>query len=599
MKAVGLIGLGAGVLVVLTGFFMTPDFLATHFDFVGTLDEWKIQQIQLYRRLAAFIGTLAVVFGALYLICPSRVNRFFAFVSHVGGRGQTRYFYLPFCFICFLIALILGLSSTQSGPGISADSTYYIFVGENLYYGGGFYIPFYDATLTAETPLYPLSIAAFMHLGFDAEQAARLIPILCFASLMFPLFFLGKITNDVFTGYVVCLICLVFMRLLWIASYAWTEMLYTFLSVLVILFLTKFAESNEGKNKTLCVAGLFTALACLTRYIGVTLLLVGLIVIVLKNKSRLKKAASQILLFGSISCLPIIPWLYRNIILTSNLQGFAVVPSEVGLLDNINLTVATILGGYSVGQLSHLYSYAYIGLVPIIVATCFIVIYVKTHSAEKKVWLRYLGKNYVTISYTLIYLISYIIIRSNLFHGVSHRDLCPVYPFLTLVVISFIFYAYSRIEKPSLKPTLFSIINISCALFLVFQASISLHYWQDAKNGLGYNAPFWRNSQAIAWVASNVPDDGMVYSSKRDAISFRLKRPARFLPRSGNEREIEEFFEELKNEENSFIICFKKNRRAGLLSNSEIREINQKYDVLVVVADFPEATIWRVRRWQP
>ena len=71
------------------------------------------------------------------------------------------------------------------------------------------------------------------------------------------------------------------------------------------------------------------------------------------------------------------------------------------------------------------------------------------------------------------------------------------------------------------------------------------------------------------------------------------------LPPIADRKAIEGFVEELRNEENSFIIGFKEEYRKGRelrLTNSEIIEMTQEYDMLVIVADFPEATIWHVRR---
>lgn len=598
----GLIGLSVGVLLVLASFFITPIFVAHHFSPDGILEEGTIRSIQLVRFSAAVSGIFALVFGALIYIYPSAVNRFFAFVSLKVERFQARYFYLLFCFACFFIALILGLLITQSGSGISSDSVRYISTGENVYYGNGFYWGYSDGPLYIYTnagPLYPLLIAAFMHLGLDAEQAARLIPILCFAFLMFPLFFLGKSLNGVFTGYIACLICLVFTPLLWVTSYAWTEMPYIFFSVLAILFLTKFSESDNTNNKVLYASGFFTSLAILTRYIGVTLLFAGLIVIVLKSKSQLKKMVYWISLFGGISSLPQIIWMYRNLTLTSHLSGYrggVWGGCPMGLLTIVNRAVGTILNDFFLAPLSRLFYDTYIGLAIIVTSFISLVVLAKIYPAKRMVLLEYLRKNHVVFLYIFVYLITLIIIRSLMVRcGINTRYTTPVYPFLILVVISFALFAYKQIKKPSLKPALVLIITIFCVCFFVLQAGNSINFYHDAKDGQGYNSPSWRNNQGIGWIESNVPDNATVYSDFADAIRFRLKRQSRFLPRSENDTAINEFFEKLKNEENSFIICFKKARRAYLLSNDEIIEMNQKYDVLVVVADFPESTIYKTK----
>jgi 4-amino-4-deoxy-L-arabinose transferase-like glycosyltransferase len=452
---------------------------------------------------------------------------------------------------------MLGLFITQSGPGVSPDSINYISVGENLYHGNGFRTSVgYDAPYTDAPPLYPILIAAFMHLGFGAEQAARLIPVLCFALLMFPLFLLGKTINNASTGYVACLTCLVFSPILRVTSYAWTEMPYIFFSALAILLLVEFSQNSEAKSRILYLSGFFTALAILTRYIGVTLVLVGLIVIVVRNKSRIKMTVYQALLFGVISCLPIIPWIYRNTLLTSNLGGYSTWEiSGAGrqILSNVNSSEIIIVHDFFAALLSrkllvssNLSTYIMAAAIIIIGSTLF-TIYVKNSPSHRKALLEYLKSNYVVVLYILIYLVSINVLKSILASSFSIdlRRICPTYPFLILVGASFVFYTYRQAGKPSLRPALIAAITVLCVLFLAFQAKNSWRLCHTAENGQGYNDPWWRSSQAVAWVAGNVPDTATVYSNNVYGIKLRIKNSVRWLPSPESEQEIREYFEKL------------------------------------------------------
>jgi hypothetical protein len=177
------------------------------------------------------------------------------------------------------------------------------------------------------------------------------------------------------------------------------------------------------------------------------------------------------------------------------------------------------------------------------------------------------------------------------------RQTGPVYPFLILAAISFIFYAYKKIEKPTIKPLLFRVITILCFLFFMLQASGSLSFYQSAKLGQGYNSPSWRNEQGINWIINNAPGNSVIYSDVAEGVGFLIKKPVRFLPQSGSEKTVGDFVDKLRNDEQSFIICFKGvYNRPYLLSNSELTEANQKYGVPVIIADFPNSTIWRVHR---
>jgi len=614
MKIAGFTFIGVSVLLISTGLFITPEYTASHFSSLGYHPLHIIQQIQILRIAAACIGILAAGLG-ITLLRTSSANGFVDFAARLGKRLESRNYYLSFCFACFIVALIMGYLFTQSGPGVVTDSTTYIDVAENLYSGNGFHMINSDTPYTQGAPLYPLLIAALMHLGLDAEQSGRLVSILCFGLLMFPLFLLGKTILNAVTGYVVCLICLAFTPILWATSHVLTEMPFILLSALAIFLLAKSMESRKVKNWILYVSAICVALAILTRLVGVVLLPVAIIANILINRSRFTKMVLQLLLYGSISLIPVIPWIFRNAIIVSDLRGATWLIKNIGLLPTINKSAVIIVGdfidfsdfqksyNYSGGLLSswlilNLDSFWFIG--PAIIAVCIILlaVYITFLPTIRTILLGYLKKNYLVLAYICLYLAAVIIIRSIWGTGMSQRYILPVYPFLILALISFLFYTYKEIEKPSLKPIMLSIITIFCVSLLAIQIVSSIAYYRDARYGQFYNSPSWRYSQAITWAQSNIPDNTTLYSDMADVIYFRLKRQTFNLPSSENKEQTEELLQNLKSEDPVFIICFKGSyrHRPDALSNSEITELNQKYDLLVIAADFAEATIWRTQQ---
>jgi 4-amino-4-deoxy-L-arabinose transferase-like glycosyltransferase len=587
IRVLGLISLGVGVLLVLSCFSST-----------GILPDRLVEATWLFRVFVICVGILAAASGALSLVYPSRINRLFNFLASLDVKFQTRYFYLTFCFTCFMVALVFGLLVTQAGPGMSPDSAYYIRTGESLFHGQGFY-QIEGEPYTDWPPLYPLAIAALMHIGIDSEQAARLIPILCFALSMFPVFFLGKIMCNTVAGYVACLIFLIFTPLLFITSYAWSEMPYIFFSLMAVLFLAKYVGSNRLGTAIVCFTGLFTALAILTRYIGVTLLPVGLNAIILKNKLRLKHMFYQLSLFGLISVLPIAVWLYRNITLTGNIVGYPG-SSTIKLLADINDMVITIFKDFFLGLLPpnlHV-DFTYAALAVIAAGFILLSVLTRIYSSVRKLEIKHSRNNFIVILYIAVYLVFLIIWRQIRTHDImGTRQIGPIYPFLVLAAFSYIIYAYRKIERPAIKPLLFRIITILCFLFFVLQASGSLSFYQSAKLGQGYNSPSWRNEQGIKWILSNASDNSIIYSDVAEGVGFLIKKQVRFLPQSGSEIMLGNFINQLRNDEQSFLICFKGvYHRPYLLSNDELIEAKQKYGIPVLIADFPNSTVWRGHR---
>ena len=94
-----------------------------------------------------------------------------------------------------------------------------------------------------------------------------------------------------------------------------------------------------------------------------------------------------------------------------------------------------------------------------------------------------------------------------------------------------------------------------------------------------------------------MPDDIKVYSNRSYAIAFLLDRPYNPVPHSSDEAGIAEFFGNLNNENDSFVVGFKVEpyAPAPLLTNMEIEELNREYEVLDLVDDFDRFTVWRVR----
>lgn len=588
-----------GVLLVLAGFFITPNFLSGHFNSIDILTKEGIKEVQRFKLSAISIGVLLAVYSVLGLYGITWVKRIFYFISGLESRFQPRYIYLSFCFVCFFIALTIGLLITQSGPGISADSVHYISTGENLFNGNGFQ----DSVggnhpWTSAPPLYPLSIAAFMYLGFDAEQAARMVPVLSFALLMFPLFYIGKITNSVITGYSICLICIVFYPLLFITSYAWYWMLYGFFSVTAAFFLVKLSIDSKSTNRVLCLSGFFTALAILTGFMGISLLLTGLLVIVLKNKAQLRNMVNQLLIYGSISSIPIIPWLVRNLMLSNNLSGSNWSESSVGLLTPINQAVTVIVVNLlgPIPLFGGLISKMGIWTVLVILGTCLILLatFVHKQSIDKKAWAKYLKGNYVVFTCAFTYLIVLVIVRSIWFTQViENRLVSPSYPFLILSAFSFIFYSYRNIADTPLKSLLQVVIIISCISFFSYHVNTALSFYQSAKDGQQLSAPGWKNSQMVAWAAVNIPNNSIIYSDMYGLVYLEFRRPVFHLPISSDKEAMDRFLQQLTGEENIYIISFKNTMYHTVLSHSQIIEMNQRYRLLEIAAEFPEGTIWR------
>ncbi len=619
----------------MAGVLMAPEFVETHFGSGGTLPDTTRQAIQVLRVIAVLTGVVAV-FLAVNLRCPSRVNRCYDRLSRllsslIGKRLQTRRFYLPFCFLCFALALTTGLLATQSGAGLSYDSINYITAGQNLFNGDGF------GALAGETfthfPLYPLLIAGFMLFGLDAEQAARLIPILSFALLVFPVFYIGKAIGGIRAGYVACLICLVLTHMLWLATWAWPDMTCILFSALATLFLIKFSQTPQPDSRTLFIAGLFTGLAIATRFSAVALIPVGLLAIVVRGnwgtfqvsnnslalaigaKQPCRKTLQWALLFLAPCILLIVPWLVRNLVATGTFSaGFTSGPLEgsISLIKWIVVgSTSDLLTGWftsGLNEVSRLLVFdlrvfdlrvldlrGYLCVAIVLGILILLGVQLSRRGVPGHSLRAWVKTNYLVIAQILSYHCMLVATGLTWYMLLPHNYLAAAYPFIILLTVSFVLYAFTGSKRGPLRPTFALVIVLLFTSVFVFNVGESVSYYNRSKDGQGGNSPYWASEQGLAWIAENTPQDALVYSDVAEMISYELGRDALHLPHTEWEGALSRLFDSLGAAENTFVIVFKDPvHRWYKPSVSEIAELNQEYGILEIVADFPTSTIWRV-----
>ncbi len=565
-----------GAILIMMGLFITPSFLTNHINFERISESCIQYAVQIGRILLAFAGLMAIQLNDGARIIEKRLEAY----------ASNRYFIISFCVFCFIIALLAGIFITQSGTGLSQDSTQYIRAGENIYSGRGLNLGYPPGIypMVSWPPLYPIMIAALMHLHISAEGAARMIPIMSFALSMFPIFFLGRLIGGNFTACIACLISLVFTPLLRVTSFAWTEMIYIFLSLMMIWALIIFCSTD---NKFMLYASaISTSLALLTRYIGITLFAVGLITIALKA-DLIKNRVNNILIFSFISLTPISIWIYRNILLTGTPFGGRS-SSPDGFLYNIDLTVRTILKDFFAAILPEQDS-AYI-MATIIILCAIIILEYKVTSFE------YHNRIHIFIIYTIIYLTTLNIMASITdFDPISYRLTSPVYPFILLMLISFIYIIFNHIKNISIKRRFLGAIILFFSIIFIMQLNSSADYFQTSKIGLGYNSPSWKNSSELSWLSNNpLPDNAIIYTNDIYAAGFLLKRPGKMLLNADNKIKINEFITSLShsNKNDTYIIYFN-NLGKGTVLYRNLMDASQTNKTLTVVHNSTFFTIFK------
>jgi hypothetical protein len=202
--------------------------------------------------------------------------------------------------------------STANGPWGYSDPVAYIVAARNLLkgIGLGYYYPsgrFY--VLTHYPPFYPLVLAGIGIFRVDLVDAARWLSVVFFAATIFSagLIFV-RYSSSSTLAVPASVLMGIFPVMVTMFSSSMSEPLFVFLLLWSGFCLVGYLKHDN--LLWLVLSAILTGLLPLTRYIGIAVIFAGVVSIFLFIpgvwKERLKKAA----LFGSISVMPIVLWVF-------------------------------------------------------------------------------------------------------------------------------------------------------------------------------------------------------------------------------------------------------------------------------------------------
>lgn len=243
-------------------------------------------------------------------------------------------------FTFYLLAVsLLGMAfafvvTFRYGAGLATDGARYLSTAENLINGKGF-IEYLGVPLTQFPPLYSILIAI---VGFitqaDVFFVAQYLNILTFGLTIWLAgkFFRKLFPDNVLYAYAGSGVFVTSVSLLRMASNILSDLLFLALTIVFLTAATDFIETPSRKN--LWTLGLLCAVSPLLRYAGLThILTASLIVLLMRRKERLK-GILQAGMFGLLTSLPILLWVYlHNYLQTGILFGRRLPPNPQGNLE--------------------------------------------------------------------------------------------------------------------------------------------------------------------------------------------------------------------------------------------------------------------------
>ena len=239
-------------------------------------------------------GVWSIVRGAVH-IRPDRFTLVLTALAVLGG------------------ALVLSRQIAY-GVGVEWDSINYLSAARSLLAGDGFVqvVQEVAGAYARWPPLYPMLLAASSFLVFDPWDVAGPLNAVFFGVTVFVAGrWLRRRIRSQFLVVGACLAVILAIPLTRAASYAMSEMPFILFTTLSLVWIDEFLLG--GKRTDLVWAGVFTALACLTRYIGVVVLVVVVPLMLLRPGVALMEKVKQCAAYALVSLIPLGLWILRNV----------------------------------------------------------------------------------------------------------------------------------------------------------------------------------------------------------------------------------------------------------------------------------------------
>lgn len=437
-------------------------------------------------------------------------------VSGIRKAFSDNAIHLIFAFFGFVLILI---GTSKHGIGLFDDSMTYINCAENLVEGNGFY--HMDGSAYHEwAPLLPSVLSIPVFLDLPINDFGLVLYTIIFASMIFVT---GRIISNFTRSRTLLLIGLSLALLsrpnYHVGSALLSELPFNFL-VLISLFII-YKYTLNGNRRLYWLLILTTSLACLTRYIGVTLIISGSLVMLLGSKEiNLKKRIKDPIIFGLLSSLPTIFFLIRNYILSGTLIGERFSPLN-GLIENVLRTYRYVAHWFIPKSLPTMIWGPLSLLIFLLIGS--IIVYKFLDSIRKR------EKDLVIIAFG-VFILSYtifLIISSSTvgFDALTDRFFSPLYLPAVIVIIHSIngLKGSNRIKKMlkgphGSKTTGFLIIPLILLLIGAGSAIIEeVEY--DLDHGAGNYGTDWVDSEIMEYLRNN-QTDGAHFSNYPNPVHY-------------------------------------------------------------------------------
>ncbi len=400
-----------------------------------------------------------------------------------------------------LIAAIIGfyaiyLFTAYSGVGLSPDSIMYASTATNIQ-AHGTLLTFNKTPLVFFPVFYPffLSIIQFIS-RVNPISAGAVINEFLFAGVIFTSGWIMEkfISHSRIYKWIILIAIILSPALLEIYSFLWSETLFIFEILLFIIAYWRYEQRHTAKS-LLIVAGV-TAVACITRYAGITMVGTGGLLLLLDNKLLIKKKIGHILLYGFASISLLVVNLIVNRLSTGLSTGTRE-PSITPFTKNLYY-IGTVINDW--GSLSNGADAFAVLIASVILLALIGVLTWKTYTG------RINSYENIVIAFAVVYWLFIAILATfSRFETINSRILAPMFIPLLIACTSWVPDVLILIRPRIVK---YALACIAVIMMLAFEYSTYQTDYQryDDEDGYGipgYSDDSWNKSEFVAFLKTH------------------------------------------------------------------------------------------------
>ncbi len=445
-----------------------------------------------------------------------------------------------------LVFVLILLFTQHSGIGISPDSVQYLSVANHI-------VERFSFTDFNNEPfvLFPLGYPVFLVLikiifPFSLTTFLPILNALIFSAILFccSAILRESIKMNGLARLLVLLLIACSPVLLEVYTMIWSETLFILFSIFFVMAAKKYLHQSSIANLLLlaCIA----AIGFSIRYVGVVIVLTGVILILLTPHLRFKQKLLHGLLFGVIGSSMAMINLLRNSMVSGTYTGVRQKAIR-GLWENLQDVGRVIAYWLPIEEAQH-----YLAIVLVLFLLLTTLILVVYHCIQAQYYDRY---STIIALFFLVYIFFMLIAASvSRFETLSSRLLSPI--FIPIILLMTFFVSGLMIGKIK------TVREFIVLTFLGIYGFVQYHQFKlniDTLEGVstagipGYSENQWTQSPIVAYIKNDVKKyQSIVFTNANDALYYLTGINTVALPHKDIPKEIAQF----KSNQHFFLIWF-------------------------------------------